>query len=142
MQRHLIGRKGVGLLDERESHGTTVHDVEAGCRDKMSKEDLLFDELDALKQGERTLMEYVRCTEDILKRAPARWERYIVDSFVEGMVDDEQRELVADALNEDGYAWERVSEIVQNIEGRRKRKRRKRYIVRPEDMEAYMNVTP
>lgn len=119
-----------------------MHDVETGCGDRTSEEDLLFDELDALKQGERTLIEYVQCTEDILKRAPARWERYILDSFVEGIVDDEQRELVADALNKDGYAWERVSEIVQNIEDRRKRKRRKRYIVRPEDMEAYMNVTP
>ena len=119
-----------------------MDDEETASGRKMSKEDAILSEVDAMKQGERTMAEYVRCAEDVLQRAPAQWERYIVESFVEGIADDDQRELVANSLNEGGYAWKRVSEAVQALEERRKRKRRKRYIVRPEEMEAYMGVTP
>lgn len=62
------------------------------------------------------MVEYIQCAEDILKRAPAQWERYIVESFVEGIANEEHRELVANALNEEGYTWERVSVAVQTID--------------------------
>jgi len=116
MQRYLIARGNQVSLGQPDSQRTTAGDQEACSWSKGSKQDFLFDEIDALQQGEHTLVEYIQCAEDILKRAPAQWERYIVESFVEGIANEEHRELVANALNEEGYTWERVSVAVQTID--------------------------
>ena len=109
---------------------------------KMREENVLFNEIDALQQDDRGLVEYVEFAKEILKRAPEVWERYIVESFVEGIADEEQQELVANILDKDGYTWARANQAVREIEDRNKRKSKKRYIVRPEELEEYMNVTP
>jgi len=62
------------------------------------------------------LVEYVKCVEDILERAPSPWERYIVESFVEGIANEEHRELVANTLTAEGYTWKRASAAVQTID--------------------------
>lgn len=107
-----------------------------------SEEDLLFAEIEALQQGSRELVEYLESTERVLVQAPAGWERYVAEIFVAGIADEELRAQVESDLNREGWAWQRVRETVSRTADRGKRKRKRRYIVRPEDMAEYMKVTP
>ncbi|KAI9878254.1 MAG: hypothetical protein M1830_001433 [Pleopsidium flavum] len=134
---------GVVLVSRRPSRATTVvEEMESERVD--SEEDVLFAEIDALEQGPRALSEYLESGEDVFLRAPARWERYVAEAFVAGIAKEGVRAVVEGGLDREGWTWARVSENVKRIadQGKRKRKRRKRYIVPPEEMEEYMNLTP
>lgn len=116
MQENAIERSVVVRLGQRNSQSTSLGGENTGFRRKTSKENALYDEIDALKQDGRTLIDYVKRAQDILERAPAQWERYIIESFVEGIADEEQRELVANTMNEEGYTWKRAIAAVRAIE--------------------------
>lgn len=97
--------------------------------------DALYDEIDALQQGDQPLNLYIDRAESLLQRAPIPWERFVVDSFVAGMTDEHERETVEGVLeNEDGgagWTWERAREVVSGMAVEKKpkitkRKRRKR----------------
>jgi len=123
------------------SQVTTVAD-EMELEPKVSEEDVLFAEIDALEQGRRELLEYLGSAEGVFMRAPAQWERYIAEAFVAGIANEGVRALVEGDLDREGWTWQRASETVRRIVDQGERKRRKRYIVPPGEMEGYMNITP
>ena len=123
------------------SQATTAADT-VGMDDTGARtEDVLQEEVNGVGQGQLTLEEYFAYGKDLMARARTIEEDKVVKAFVAGIRDKVRRLPLQEVLNEKGWTWEETkAEMERVIAETQKKKKARRYIVPPEEMDVYMKM--
>lgn len=129
------------IVSRSLSQATTTADTVDMNDTEARRADILQEEIKGLAQGQFTLEEYFAYCKDLMGRAGSHEENNVVRAFVAGIRDKVTGIPLQDVLNEKGWTWDETrAEMERVITNTQKIMRTKRYIVRPEGMDAYMKI--